>query len=72
MDFLNRGISNITFAKLGSVKNVSCGLRAPRYIGPKIWNIVPLNIKNLATLEQFKVKINSSKPTHCPCYLCHP
>ena len=32
--------------QLGSVKAVSCGLRAVRYLGPKIWNIVPFEIKN--------------------------
>ena len=31
--------------QLGSVKRVNCGLRALRYLGPKIWNIVPFEIK---------------------------
>ena len=30
--------------RLGSVKRVSCGLRALRYLGPKIWNIVPFEM----------------------------
>ena len=39
-------------------KTVNCGLRAFRYLGPKIWNIVP-EIKNSPSLEQFKMKIKS-------------
>ena len=31
--------------QLGSVKTVNCGLRALKYLGPKIWNIVPFEIK---------------------------
>ena len=58
--------------QLGSVKSVNCGLRALRYIGPKIWNIVPLEIKNSETLAQFKMKTKSWKPKHCPCDLCQP
>ena len=56
----------------GSVKTVNCGLRALRYLGPKIWNIVPFEIKNSETLVQFKMKIKSWKPTHCPCNPCQP
>ena len=48
--------------QLGSVKTVNCGL----------WNIVPFEIKNSETLAQFKMKIKSWKPTHCPCNLCQP
>ena len=56
--------------QLGSVKTVNCGLRALRYLGPKIWNIVPFEIKNSETLAQFKLKIKSWEPSHCPCNLC--
>ena len=56
--------------QLGSVKTVNCGLRALRYLGPKIWNIVPFEIKNSETLAQFKMKIKSWKPTHCSFNLC--
>ena len=55
--------------QLGSVKTVNCGLRALKYLGPKIWNIVPFK-----THAQFKMKIKSWKLTHahCPCNLCQP
>ena len=48
------------------VNTVNCGLRALRYFGPKIWNMVPLKMKNSETLEKFKTKIKSWKARHCP------
>ena len=58
--------------QLGSVKTVNCGLRALRYLGPKICNIVPFEIKISETFGQFKMKIKSWKPTPYPCNLCQP
>ena len=48
-----------TSFQLGSVKTVNCGLRALRYLGPKIWNIVLFEIKNSETLAEFKMEIKS-------------
>ena len=56
--------------QLGPVKTVNWGLRALRYLRPKIWNIVPFEIKNSENLEQFNIKIKSWKPKHCPFNLC--
>ena len=56
MNFFNRGISNVpnvcsqTNFPLGSVKADSSSLRALTYRGPKIWDIVPPEMKNLETL----------------------
>ena len=58
--------------QLGSVKTANCGLRALKYLGPKIWNIVPFEIKNSETLAQFKMKIKSWKPSPCACNLGQP
>ena len=58
--------------QLVSVKTVNCDLRALRYLSPKIWNIVPFEIKNSETLGQFKMKTKYWKPTHCPCNLFQP
>ena len=45
--------------QFGSVKTVKCCLRAGRYLGPKIWNIVPFEVRSSETLAQLKMKINS-------------
>ena len=44
--------------QLGSVKTVNCGLKALRYLGPKIWNSSFWD-KDSETLEQFRIKIKS-------------
>ena len=68
----NNNLLSQTDIQLGSVKTVNYGLRAFSYLGPKICNIVPIEIKNSETFEQFTMKIKSWKPTHCPCHLCQP
>ena len=40
------------------------------YFCIKIWNIVPIDIRNSDTLSEFTTKINSWKPVTCPCNLC--
>ena len=39
-------------------------------LGPKIWNLVPNNIKDSETLNIFKSKIKMWVPEKCPCRLC--
>ena len=58
--------------ELVSVKTVNCGLKALIYLVPKSWNILPLEIKNSEALVQFKTKVKSWKPSHCPCNLFQP
>ena len=40
------------------------------YLGPKIWDLVPENIKDLENNISFKAKIKFWKPESCPCRLC--
>ena len=46
------------------------GTETLRALGPKIWNIIPLNIKNSASLAIFMQKIKCWTPVNCPCRLC--
>ena len=39
-------------------------------MGNVMWNLVPNEIKNVETLEEFKLLIKEWKPKKCPCYLC--
>ena len=45
------------------------GKSSVRYFGPLIWNTVPLELKQLGTLSDFKKAIRKWKP-NCPCRLC--
>ena len=40
------------------------------FLGLKIWESLPSNIKDSQTLNIFKSNIESWKPENCPCHLC--
>ena len=37
------------------------------YLGPKIWDLVPNEIKECESLHAFKFKIKKWIPEECPC-----
>ena len=39
-------------------------------LGPKIWKLVPDEIKNASSLLAFKSRIKTWTPDNCPCRLC--
>ena len=53
-----------------NIKTVYYGIQSVRYLGPKIWELVPNNIKYSNSLSKFKKLIKSWKPEACPCRLC--
>ena len=55
---------------LPQVRTESCGKGALRYLAPLIWNIIPSEIKNLSSLNEFKKQIRQWRPLACPCRLC--
>ena len=50
-------------------KTVKYGTETISLLAPKIWAIVPQNIKNFTSLPSFKINIRKWKPD-CPCCLC--
>ena len=50
-------------------KTVKYGTETISFLAPKIWAIVPQNIKNFTSLPSFKINIRKWKPD-CPCRLC--
>ena len=55
---------------LPNPNTVNFGTESIRFLGPKIWNIIPDDIKNVSPLSVFKQKIKSWNPSNCPCRLC--
>ena len=53
-----------------SVNTVFSGTESIRFLGPKIWEIIPSDIKSLEDLKDFKTAIKKWKPTSCPCRIC--
>ena len=52
------------------IKTVAYGSETIRYRGPKTWELLPDDIKNVKTLLEFKGKIKYWKPQGCTCRLC--
>ena len=52
------------------IKTVSYGTETITYLGPKIWSIIPDEIRESASLETFRQKIKLWKPNSCPCRIC--
>ena len=55
-----------------SKKSVTFGSETLSYLGPKIWELVPVEIKNADLAASFKRAIKKWKPINCPCHLCMP
>ena len=49
-----------------NAKTVRYGLQTTSYMGPKIWELVPKNMKQVTTPNEFKAKIKISKLKNCP------
>ena len=52
------------------VNSVYHGTESLSFLGPKIWELVPSEIKQSENLEIFKNKIKQWIPLQCPCRLC--
>ena len=53
-----------------NLKTVLYGTETLSYVGPKIWNLVPSDIRDCATEPIFRQKIKKWKLGRCPCRLC--
>ena len=46
---------------------VTYGLEILRSLGPKVWDMLPIDLKNNPSLAVFKTKIKKLIPHNCPC-----
>ena len=53
-----------------NVNTVNFGKNSINILGPKIWNIIPDNIKNSKDINQFKKRVKTWMPVNCPCQIC--
>ena len=63
-------IRSQTDFELPHVNSTRKGQETLRFIGPKIWDIIPDSIKESSSLSIFKNKIKNWVPEYCPCKLC--
>ena len=53
-----------------STKTVMYGSENISSLGPKIWDILPTELKEIMSPTLFKKKIREWAPKNCPCRLC--
>ena len=64
---LNRQTPYFRSREINSVFN---GSESLSFLGPKIWELLPSEIKEVVDLSTFKEDIKHWKPTSCPCRNC--
>ena len=52
------------------IKLVTFGSETLSSLTPKIWELVPVEIKNVTSIAFLKRAITKWKPINCPCRLC--
>ena len=66
----NYDLRNNSFFHTRKVTSVYHGTESLSFLGPKIWNLVPLEIKQSENIVIFKREIKKFKFSACPCRLC--
>ena len=54
------------------VHSVFHGKESISYLGPQIWDMIPVEMKNLTTMCAFKREVKNWKLENCLCRLCKP
>ena len=67
---ININLRNNTDFISRNVKTVRYGTESLSYLAPKIWNLLPNEMRDSSTLASFKEKIKLWVPDLCPCRLC--
>ena len=63
-----KGRSQTDFLR-NTVNTTKFGLNSLRHFASKVWNMIPIEIKNSSTVEMFKSKISKREPNDCDCKL---
>ena len=67
---LNYNLRSQTDFLLHSVNTVAYGLKSLKYFAGKVWSIVPFEIRNARSLEEFFTKIKGWRRENCPFKVC--
>ena len=52
------------------VNSVHYGEESLSYLGPKLWETLPTEMRETETLHEFKKKVKQWIPQNCPCKIC--
>ena len=53
-----------------NVKTSYYGFSSIKHLAPQIWELISQGLRKCKTLNEFKTKIKSWYPDHCPCRFC--
>ena len=56
--------------KSRKIHSVRYGIETASFVGARVWNSLPSDLKQCKSLELFKSKIKNWIPENCPCKLC--
>ena len=67
---INNDLRTRSDFKLENIRTVYYGSETISFRGPKTWEILPNDLKNTASLQEFKKKIRHWTPSGCKCRIC--
>ena len=67
---LNHNLRNKSIFLREKSSSTKYGTNSLRILGPKVWEIIPNEIRNAQSLECFENKMRNWKVQNCPCNLC--
>ena len=67
---LNSNLCSQTDILVYSVNTVAYGLKSLKYFAGKVWSIVPFEIRNVRSIEEFLTKIKNWRPENCSFRVC--
>ena len=63
-------VRNKTHFATRPIRTVHFGDNSLTYLGIKLWELIPSNMKDTESVEVFKNRIKGWIPDNCPCRLC--
>ena len=68
----NYNLRNLNILEQPKVNTISHGLNSIVYHGPKMWNNLPNEMKNVNSVNKFKLQLKKYKNVLCDCSYCLP
>ena len=69
-NIINTALRTRSDFKLDNIRTVYYGSETISFRGPRTWELLPNDLKNTSSLQEFKKKIKLWKPSGCKCRIC--
>ena len=63
-------LRNKTHFAIQPIRTVHYGNNSLRYLGPKLWELIPSDMKDTESVGVYKIRIKNWILDNCPCKLC--